>query len=640
MKAVAKTGVMDSSETLAEQEDSAYVDEVVLPFGIYIPSRTDENRQDVNRRLEIGQREEQKVPSLSENDHSVERRDSVKQESFWKNYVKPECRETFSKEELADGNEAECPVQQRRRDDIATKKVDSMNSSSVSGIKVCDTTEYLDSNDETCVEMPVSDREKTFNVASKKSIRRKAKEIKRFNTDVNRNDGEVESENSSDFQSIRIVSKCVDGNDDTFVDVLGGRTPGFGEGENDEISDDEWPMTSYTDEGRQMNTGRKREGITDLRLVLQEKKRKLEDSEKRVTPRNRRRVVEFIKRKPVAPEISIPTSSRTLYETSLKETTSDFEHNIGTPDRKNIAFEIKRRPASPDSEYRVSTPDHSEVITKTRRNMSSPDSDKRRKLISPELPSRARSPEWELKDSHRVYNNSRSGSSDGSRPGSVLDSRPGSSLGSRPGSGLGSRPGSSLSSRAGSSFGSRPESSLGSRPGSSSGLRPGSSLDLRARNDYCLDGPAGGSMSLRAENDATRFSPRKRSRKEYESPSRTRVQARFQSPRQSDDDRLHASSRYERQRSISPSDSHYSFISDKDYLTTTERISPGRESRRRSRFTVKTYDVRSSSSESNSYKTRRSDRNNNCSRRKETPAMRQQKNRQLDLSDDSFLLSK
>jgi hypothetical protein len=613
---------------LAEGSETEQCEDEVLA-----PNCTDE----VNiRDLEIEQKGKQTLSSSSENDHTIEQ-DSIKEDSLSNNSsVNHGWHEVFSETNLTDHKEVVDRLKQKRRDGAMR---DDAVDRSLLDFHVSNVAEFLDSNDETYEEIPLSDEEIPSNKAG--GMTKRAKKDKNPTTEGKCDDG------SSDCQSIRTVSEYVDSNDETFIDIpLSqkeiGRTLGVDEVQKEEHTDDEWQMESYTDPIREINTGRKRERITDLRELIKEKKRKFaaEDSEKRATSRNRRRVVEIVKHKSVVPDDSTSKISEIADETSRNVASPVPDSDVVIPDLIKAVLENM---TSPDSGSCFSIPDHAETLDEMRRKISSPDFDKERRSASPESESRTSTPDWNPNEHRRLYNRRRAGSSD--------------------------------SSRAESSAGSRPGSSASSRHGSNPVSRPGSIASLRT----------GSNVSLRSESSTKRFPPPKRARVEKDTPDKTRAQARSWSGRVLDinypknlsdrgldedyptnlsdrgldegcypsnlplelDENFSRSSpvgsRHQRQRSISPSvsKSHYSYVSERDNPTPPLRLSPARESRYRSRYSIKRYDARSSSNDSGSSRARHHDRNNNnWSRHDERPDMDQTTKSQIDFSDETFLSSK
>ena len=471
---------------------------------------------------------------------------------------------------------------------------DCVNRSSISKIHVNNTSEFLDGSGETYEEIPLSDGEIPWEKSDKKSELTQTKKVK------NQKTGSKTNDDSSDSPSICATSKYVESNDETSVEIPQsekaiGRTQGFSEGELNE--DDEWQIN--TDPSKQIFTGRKREGITDLRELIKEKKRKLstEDSEKRSG--DRRRVVEIVRRDETVLTSDSTSKPIEIPDETLRNMTSpNAESDDVIPDRIKIVFENRRKMTSPDSESCYSTPDRTQTLDEMKRNISSPYFDKKRRSTSPETECRSSSPDWNSSEHRRRYNRRRAGSSDGSRTESST----------------GSRPGSSASSRAAVS-------------------RRRSRASLRTESHS------------QVENSTKRYPPFKRARMQKETFNKTREIAHKQALSQSDhvlgedypapDRGLHddypedlragrlgdeysskspVDSRRERKRSISPSEKHYSYVSERDDSAPPLCLSPSRESRYRSRYSIKRYNTRSNSSESDSRRAEHSDRNNNSRR--------------------------
>lgn len=579
-------------------------------------SRGDGARQDSIRNLAMKEQEKQ-APSLS-NDSLPDMQDSVK-----------ESISTIS----ADSKEVVDPLQDNRPS-VSTKNKTVDKISSLLDIRLSNVSEFFDSNDETYVEIPLSEVEIPPGITVEKSGRTKAEKSANQKT-VSTSSSEGQAEHYCMFE-------YVDSSDETFVEIPLSQkevewTPSFNQGEKEDYPHGE------------INAGRKRERITDLRELIKDKKRKLAapDSETPTAPRNRRRVVEIIGRE-AADDSTL--KRREVVDEMLRDVRSPVpERELDISDDFKVVLENRRKMTSPDSGSGYSTPDHTQTLDDVRWKISS--FDKKRRSASPESESRERSPDYDRGEHYRPYNRRPTGSNDNSRTGSIAGSRPGSSASSRQ------------------------ESNASSRPGSSASLRTGSNV------------------SLRNESNTKRYTPRKRSRVEKDTQDETRESERKQtryrsdlvldvdhhsrlSDRGLDEDYLkHLSSsrgvdeyyrtnlpdrdidesysrmspvvdsRRERQRSISPTEKHHysNYVSERDNLAPRLRLSPSRESRYRSRYSIKRHDARSSSSDSGSYRTRHNNNNNrnnnNWSRHDKGTDVVQTARNQIDFADKSLLSS-
>ena len=588
-------------------------------------SHVDGARQDNIRNLTIKEQGKQ-GPSLSNDSVPDIQQDSIKENISSNNSGKLSEAITADSKEVVDSL-------QEKRDGVSTKDKTVDKISSLLDIRLSNISEFLDSNDETYVEIPLSEKEIPPGKTVEKSKRTKVKKGANQKT---------ASTSSSEGQAEHCMFEYVDSNDETFVEIpLSQKDVDWERNLNQDGIDE------YSD-GEVNNAGRKRERITDLRELIRDKKRKLAnaDSETPTTPRNRGRVVEIVGREAAVTDDSTLNRSEVVDEMLRDVTSPVSERELVISDNFKVALENRRKMRSPDSGSGYSTPDHTRTLDDARWKISS--SDKRRRSASPESKSRERSPEYDRGEHYKSYNRRPTGSNENSRAGGIAGSRPGSSASSRQ------------------------ESNASSRPGSSASLRTGSSL------------------SLRNESNTKRYSPRKRSRVEKETQDETREserkQARYRSDRVLDVDypsRLsdrgldedypakHLSSRgldehyrtklsdrdmdesyskmspavdsrRERQRSISPTEKrHYSsYASERDNPAPRFRLSPSRESRYRSRYSIKRHDARSSSSDSGSYRTRHNNRNNNnWSKHDKRPDVLQTARNQIDFSDKSFLSS-
>ncbi|XP_028401828.1 uncharacterized protein LOC114524823 isoform X2 [Dendronephthya gigantea] len=347
-------------------------------------------------------------------------------------------------------------------------------------------------------------------------------------------------------------------------------------------------------------TGKKRVGLTDLREFISIKKRKVgevHDSEKHVTSRSHRsRMVDIVRSRTDDPAASSQANSA-LPEEALRKMTPLNPDSELMPERIHVAAENRCRMTSPNLGSPISTPDRSPAHNETKKKLISPEFAKRRKSSSPELERPARSPN---RRDYRKYGSRYAGSSDDSRPGS--------------------------------SAGSRPASSASSRIGNSSS-RSGNSASAQT-----------------ASHVSQRYLSGRRSRKERENLNTAREQARSRSSRKvvedypanipargADEDysqNVPADSRRERQRSLSPSGSSYTTKRDK---LSSKPLSPARESRYRSRYSIKRHNARSSSNESGKCRTRSYDRNNNWSRHDDRHDAGSRARNQIDLSDETVL---
>lgn len=564
--------------------------------------------------------QEKQAPSVSDGKKPNMQQERVNENILSSNYNVNKLHDVLSGARTAD-KEAVDPLQDSRTGNSRKDKTLDKISSSLD-IRVSNVSAFLDSN-----ELPLSDGEIPPSRTIAKSEQIKANEVKNQNTAVRSSTG------SSEDQVEHSMFECVDSDDETFATIPLVQTfvctSGFNQGTRDEYPDID------------VSAGKKTERITDLRQLLKEKKRKLaaQDSETPTAPRSRRRVVEIVGREAaVTDEYTIKPSD--VVDEMVREITPPIsERELDISDNVKVVLENRRKMTSPDSGSGSSTP---ETIDGARWKITS--LDKKRRSCSPESECRERSPDYDQGEHYKSYNRRATGSNDNSRAGSIAGSRPGSSASSRH------------------------ESHASSRPGSSASLRTRSSA------------------SLRDESSTKRYTPRKRSRLEKEAQDETREserkQARYRSDRVLDVDypsrlsdlneehskhlssrgldehyrrnlsdrdidesycRISAvDSRRERRRSISPSQKpHYrSYVSERDNVACAVRLSPSRESRYRSRYSIKRHDARSRSSDSDSYRTRRYDRNNNnWSRNDKRLDVEQTTRNQIDFSDKSLLSS-
>ena len=575
-------------------------------------SHVDGAGQDIVRNWTTKEQEKQEL-SVSDGNEPNMQQERVKENILSSNYNVNKLHDVLSGAMAAD-KEAVDPLQDNRADD-STKGETLDKISSSFDIRVSNVSEFFGSN-----ELPLSDGEIAPSRTIAKSEQTKANEVKNQNTAVRSSTG------SSEDQVEHYMFECVDSDDETFAKIPLVCTSGFNQGTRDEYPDID------------VSAGKKTERITDLRQLLKEKKRKLaaQDSETPTAPRSRRRVVEIVGREAaVSDDYSIKRSDEVVRDI----TPPISERELDISDNVKVILENRRKMTSPVSGSGSSTP---ETIDGARWKITS--LEKKHRSCSPESESRERSPDYDQGEQYKSYNRRATGSNDNSRAGSIAGSRPGSSASSRH------------------------ESHASSRLGSSASLRTGSSA------------------SLRDESSPKRYSPRKRSRLEKEAQDETREserkQARYRSDRVLDVDyssRLsdlneeyskHLSSRglnehyrrnlsdrdidesycgisavdsrRERRRSISPSQKprYRGYVSERDNVACAQRLSPSRESRYRSRYSIKRHDARSRSSDSDSYRTRRDDRNNNnWSRNDKRLDVEQTTRNQIDFSDKSLLSS-
>ena len=483
------------------------------------------------------------------------------------------------------------PLQVNRRD-----KEDTKLNTYVSNIY-----EFLNSNDETYEDISLSDTEIPSSKTEKETKRKKTRKKKRRG-----------SASSNESHSIQSFSEHVDSNDETFVEIALSKkaeTQNSGVGHRD----------GRINQNKEIRCGRKREKrTTDLREFIKEKKRKseLHYSEKHVSPRYRQRHVEIIKSQPVASEDSTPERNESPDSNVPSVMSYDLESEVVQDHIRNVVANRRKIMTSPVSERSASTPDHTQELDEMRWKVSSPD--RKRRSTSPESETRTRSPDWIGKEHHRLYNTDkrrRDRSSDSSRAGSNADSRPGSSASAR-------------------------------RESNIRGLRPGTSASLRSENN----------LTIRSQRQ---YPSRKRTRTEKETPDKSYWSGlpldidhstSMHSSRGLDEDcstkllssrmddnypkMLPVRLRHERQKS--PSETHNSYVSERD---STRPLSPARESRYRSRYSIKRSDARSSSSESGSYRRKRKHRNDNWSRFTARDDEKQPLEVHTDLSE-AFLSSK
>ena len=471
-----------------------------------------------------------------------------------KSSEKQEWQEAFSKTNFS--NHSTTAI----KDDIVDNSQD-MHVSNVS--------DFLNSNDETYEVISLSDNEAIYK-ARKKPKRVKLRKNRNEKTEVKYGDG-VDGYTSSD---------CVNSNDDTFVDIP--------------ISEKETRRRKHLldDPGKERKTGRKREGLMDLREFIRKKKRKMvvHDSEKHVTSRShRRRIVDIGRTKTDDPEASFQANSALPDKSPRKITSLNADSEL-LPEPINVVSENRCGMTSPSLGSPLSTPDRSPAHNETKHKLFPPDSAKRRKSSTPELERSARSPN---RREHRKFTKRYAGSSDDSRPGSSPSSRIGNS-----------------SSRS-----------------------------------------ANSASVLTPSQVSQRYISRGRSRKERENLNTAREQTHSRSGRQVVEDypanaarvadeknsqNFSTGSKHERKRSLSPSGSNYATKRDN---SSSKPLSPARESRYRSRYSIKRHNTRSSSNESGKYR-RSYDRNNNWSRYDDRRDTDIRTRNQIDLSDETVLSRK
>ena len=606
-QAVVKRGEFASSDGVPRKKHvkEGSGTEQRIQFEEEIPAQlpTGEVIQDMVREIDTQRTGKQMLPSLGGAGPIIEQNKLSESTPSIKFSVNLEERKSFSKTNSLNRTEVT---------DLLREKNNNLASRNVSGInRSTHVTGFLDSNDETYEEIPLSDEEIPCSKPDKKS------ELIRAGKDRNQKTGSKGNDGSSDCQSA--LSDYVDSNDETFVEIpisktaIGRRKSGFGEGVMDK--DDEWQMECNTDLSKESFTGRKKEVYSDLREVIKEKKRKYstDDSEKLSTSRNRRRVVEIVTREPVVPGDTTLKPSDRPGETLRSANSPNPGSDDIIQDRFKSFLENRRKMTSPDSESCHSTPDHIQTLEEIRRRMSSPDFGKKHRSTSPETESRTSSPDWNSSERRRRQYNRRR--------------------------------------RAGSSDDSRTESSTGSRPGSSASSRatvsrPGSRVSQRTRSHAQVE----------------------RSTKRYPPPKRARVQ-KGTSGKISRDETLsdHVSdeecstpgrgldndfpgdvlggglddkytgkspvdSRQERQGS--PGKKHHRYVTARDSSTAPSRRSPARESRFQPRYGITRYNARGSGSESGSRRAKHSDRNNNnWSRHNDRSDVNEKTKNQLDFPD-------